>query len=307
VHDHPTNLPPLPALRLEAVLELRDQLVAVVGFGFVGDRLSGATYTAFTDALALFLESRGVRPVVADASARLLRDRELTLPALRTFSWRVAANLAQLQAGVALGPGLVPRYPEWCPVQILSATEMITRSGRAGCAYQVRFLSGTPASATVSKFWLRETLGVLAREAGFTRPRGGLPYAHPAQLVGLRFLGLVTPEESRGGVPGFHIATASSTLVAFNREILRRRYRRDGRLCPFGLNGGEFISCHVCACGYIGKDGVDGCAAATHPRTYESAPCSACGRAEAPFDPAQPQQAVCVNCALKARLTRKDL
>jgi hypothetical protein len=289
--------PPLPNYPLKALFKLRDRILNEACFGLWYLPIEGAAYARLAAGLHAVLKSRAIPPA-AILDALLPHVGDVLDGALGTqLAWRLAGNLAALKAGVPVGPWTCQRQLEWVPVQVLSGRPEVTRFGKAGYRYRLRYLAGTPAGKDGAIFWSHRQLAYLATDQlGFTGPKAKKqrPYLHPAQLVRLRFYALLEPELSLEA-PAFRQVRVPAGLLAHNTAILDIR----ARLAPCPRRYPH--PCHNCAIGYL--EPKPGCPAACHPRQWAAGACPACGRADAPIDP-DLDAARCVVCA-RRDATRK--
>ncbi len=212
---------------------------------------------------------------------------------LEEMAWRLAGNTRRLTQGRAVPAWRVQVMAEWVPLQILWARREPNRRGNPGALFGFRVLAGTPAGKLIERWLSRKQCYIVARQMGFTYPRGdndGLPYAAPEEFVRLRLLGLVLPELCRDG-PQFQDIQVSPTLLAWNKEILKRRARVHPKFrCQKDLPAS--FPCWKCPIGFLQ------CAAGTHRLNWKVQECSKCKK-RAMVDPERTDGA-CVDCCWNA-------
>lgn len=226
-------------------------------------------------------------------SVRYLAGRTFEEVEAIRLAWRIAGNLRLLKVGNAILPWSLQREDEWAPFQIIQIARTRNSKDKLGFDVTSRVMAGTAAPLKVISFWSMNVTKYVAFKLGFSKPWHNYPFKNAADLVGLRFYGLIEAARSRGR-PEFHEVDCPQSMQKWNRDNVLKLRLRVGMKCP-----AEFThKCHLCAFGY------DQCSAGTHPKTYTLGFCSGCGQADTPFDPADPSPH-CVACASTARLRKK--
>ncbi len=281
----------LRPVSIRAVEQRRDAIVEQALRVYIGQAV---------DIDRLVASVRGLLPagIAYDAvfeSLRYLAGKPLSeLDAVRV-AWRLAGNLPTLKTGQPVPPWTSQHYDEWVPMQIMRVFK--TRNSKDKIGYDVtsRVLAGTSAPLKVSSFWNVRVIKFVASKMGFSRPWDKYPFRVAADLVGLRFFGLIEAARCRGR-PEFHEVECPASMAKWNRDNVLKLRLRVGCQCPVNFTH----PCHLCAYGY------DRCAAATHPKTFTIGPCAGCSNQDALFDP-DDTSPHCVNCAAAARLRKKSL
>lgn len=253
---------------------------------YVGSKPEGSDYEylvrRFRDRLP------GADTTAVRRSLLELTGQAITQQRLRETAWRLAGNLPKLQAGSPVMPWTRQQVFEWVPLQIISSKLWVSRRGKRGGMFQMRILAGSPCPLIVEKFWSREFCGMAARRMGFTKLRGKYPWQHISQLVGMRFLGRISPERSREQPDFDEIAEGKGGLLTYNRKLIRARAPIN-RVCPRDFPTSQ--ACHLCPIG------MSECDLATHLRTYVYRHCRSC-KQDAWIDPSTGEQ-VCLSCQYK--------
>jgi len=174
--------------------------------------------------------------------------------------------------------------------QVMSAEPRLRENGTPGFKVTIAALTGTYATGTAMLLLTNAAARYASARMGFTkRNRTAKSYLfhHPAQLVGLRVVGLTKKDDRRAPAPSDFCM--SGPIAKWNRsQVLDLRTRK--LPCPR-----EYPHpCHSCAVGY------DQCKAGTHPMTYHIKPCTTCGDQEALHDPFQESDR-CLACTIKQR------
>lgn len=224
-------------------------------------------------------------------SVRYLSGRSLTdVDAIR-LAWRLAANIPALRAGRPVAPWTVQHVDEWVPLQVLRVQKTRNSKDKIGYEVTTRVMAGTPAPLKIISFWGVRVVRFVAFKVGFSWKQ--YKFTKCADLVGLRFYGLIEAARSRGK-PEFHEIECPDSMVKWNRDNVLRLRMRVGMKCPVGFTH----QCHQCAYGY------DRCPAGTHAKTFTVGPCAGCGNQEAAFDPDEIHPH-CVQCAALARIRKR--
>jgi hypothetical protein len=255
----------------------------------------GDDFEDLVDALRFRLPSTVLRETVYD-SVQELAGEKLTARKLWETSYRLAANLPRLRKNTPVPMWTMQRDIEWVPAQVVRAKRSRSR-GRAakpGFNFTFQILAGTACPMTTNKFWTDGFCWKLVREeVGFSKrtrpPKSGTPvermFSHPKELVGLRMMILLHPEES-------------TSLLKFNHELMDKRDRlKPGYECPAGF--GPDVRCFQCYAGF------KTCPAATHRLDYQFDYCHACGQGDRPFD-YENSRDMCLFCFEKRQMERKD-
>ena len=280
----------IPTFRLRDVLRKRDSLLECVFNPLVGRSVDPDTLTAS-------LLSHLPVDIPYDTlfeSVRYLSGQRLTWAPSAQLAWRLAGNISQLKNGVPVHPWTVQRADEWVPLQVLRATK--TRDRRNNFVFNMLFrvMAGTSCPMKINGVWSTRAARAIASQLGFSRPWGSYPYRSPYDLVGLRLMGMIEAARSRTA-PEFHEIYCSDSFRKWNRDNVLKLRLRVGRKCPNNFT----FACRQCAYGY------DVCAAATHPKTYQTGDCHKCGNSAALFDP-EDNSAVCMGCTEKLRLQPRE-
>ena len=239
---------------------MRDKLVNRYLFEFNGLRLDANNIQRFADSV-----QKAIPKVKADViydSMEHMAGEILTPKVLRETAWRIAGNRRKLEQHEPVHPWTVQRELEWAPVQIISSTpELNPRSKFFGANYAMRVMAGSACPMLVVKWWSSKFVKSLAIKGGYTRKRNKYPFQDISELVNMRFLVQLEPKLSRGK-PGFAQITTAPSLVKWNRAIIQKRFRKNGKElwpCPLRYTHPCF-KCHV---GYLD------CEAAVHKDTFE--------------------------------------
>ena len=245
---------------VSAVVRLRDCLAEKNLWVFQGQRLTATTIRDFSAAV-----SRAMPKVAAQTvfdSVAHLAGKILTPQALTETAWRFAGNRKQLEAGVPVHPWTYQQKVEWVPVQVLSCEKGASpRNNAFGANYRMRILAGTACPMIVVKWWSFRFAQGLALRGGYTRNHNKYPFQDISELVNLRFIAQLDPKLSKND-PGFDNIGCPSGLLKWNRSIIQKRFRKDGKYpwpCPHSYTHPCF-RCHV---GYLE------CEAAVHKDTFE--------------------------------------
>lgn len=230
-------------------------------------------------------------------SLRYLAGRILTQDLAEEAAHRIAGNMPRLRRGLKVIPWNIQRFFEWVPVQIMGSRKARNSKREMGAMLTLKILAGTPCPMTILQWWSNRRCRYLSREFGFSRRPGKralhppkFPYSDPAQLVQMRFLGLVDPTKS-DREPVITEIELTPSLSEWNRGVINRRFRVDFE-CPLDLP--VSFGCHHCTMGY-GAENKPSCAAACHRFSYDERLCPVCNDAEALWDQEIPAN-MCVNC-----------
>lgn len=296
--------PPLPIIFVERVLSRRDKLASSLT-EFLGHKIEGPTFQAFVDKLHASLPkgSNVLRVTLVNSLMDLLK-KELTDELLVNTCWRIAGNMERLKDQEPVNAWRRQSDFEWVPARVHEVTTEKAMRGLHN-VFVFEALSGTVASMKFAQTWSLKKTKYLStfkdpkgNGFGFGKSRvnargeqkGSLLLSDVRQFCGLRCFLLLDPKESTHEPCAVEVGHSSAT-TAFNRELIKRRDRRES---PCIKNLGEFECYH---CPY----GADNCEIATHPVTYETGQCDQCGK-KAFFDPMEIQyENMCINCAYEAR------
>lgn len=216
-----------------------------------------------------------------------LAGHDVTSRALDSLSWRLAANVSKLKAGpVYAWRGQTS--PEWVVSQVVGVYRGNNYSGMPGAFVELLVLSGSAVGCLLVKFWTVKFARFLSDRAGFSKPWKPTPMEDMSQYFGMRMYLHLTPEKSKE-TPDFDVIDFSPSMLAWNKELLKKRSRLDDELFKCPCNLPKTLACHNCVIG------VDRCPAATHQHTYVKKFCEACNK-ESWFDPAKPRRKLCVPC-----------
>lgn len=239
---------------LGKVNRMRDEMFETVFGDYLGARPEGEDFTDLVHALAKYLN---ISTTVAFESVRTLAGRQIDKRVAGETAWRLAGNLQRLRAGIAVPPWVYQCEREVVPVQAMSCEFQQTKRGRIMGAFRLRVMAGTPAPMVLASWWSRSFCHMLARRLGYTSYRGQFPFSHSTEIVNMRMLLLLDPQETYDGKPGFKDVRCSPSLKRWNRVIIEKRFRRQGKQqweCPYRFDH----HCFECRIGYTD------CPAATH-------------------------------------------
>jgi ferredoxin len=269
--------PPLPGYSLPQVLVVRDRIVDRSQI-HVGTVLLGDYYE---DWLALAHSAVPDIPLnTLRLSSRSLLDRELTLEKLGEFAWRMAGNLKTLRAGQPVTAWGMQAIEEWMPLYVGRARPGRNRRDEAGHWLTFRVMAGSACPLEVRRFWTWPMASFVSDRLGFN-PRANRPFPGADHFVGMLLYGLFEPQLSEDR-PGFHQVRVSAVMLAHNVNLIKGRNEKP---CP---TFGYLHDCAGCTIGY------DRCPYAVHAQTFIRQHCITCGRADALFDPDQPEH--CLDC-----------
>lgn len=278
------ELPPIPTFMIDRTLKLRDRLYELACFNAKHNVVAGDVFHALVSVVHKQLP-QGIPLAAVRETALVLLGQELTPALALDFCWRVAGNVETLRTGRAVYPWGGSNDRTWAPMEVLEVNRDVSASGQVRTLSRLRVLAGPACPTIVTKSWTDPHLRFLASELGFERYRPDRPcrtFDKPAQVVGLRFVGLLEPVR-RGEPPTarFRVVKVTSSLLEFNRKRIAARAVKP---CQFGYKH----DCHLCVVGY------DACDLATHPMSFVRGRCPTCDNDDALFDPARPD--LCVAC-----------
>lgn len=230
---------------------------------------------------------------VQDSLAHLF-GRPLTEKIVNETAWRLAGNTEALRNGEVITQNVATSKQGWCAMQIISCRPFLnnprSRTNRVrGCRYTCLIVSGHAAGIVIEKFMSLRFVRYLCNELGFTAPFKSYPFKDERELFGMRFGGLFLSSLVTEGKPGFTETHVSPSMLKWNKEIIKRRYR-EGFTCSLNLSA-EQLPCFRC------WRGSESCVAATHTKDFEQDFCLFCNQ-ESVFDPESAGYALdmCVNC-----------
>lgn len=298
--DHP----PIPSIQIKTILARRDNLTKGLT-GFLGHRLSGATFHAFVDRLHQALPDNILRNTVHQSLIELLKQ-ELTPQLLLDTCWRLAGNMEKLldqQPVISWG---IQRNYEWIPVQIC---DVYTTKKYKQLVHSLTFqsLAGTVVPLKLFQHWSIKKTTYLATFRndkglgfGFGRShinsrgeqKGNSLFYDIRQFYGLRCFLLIDPKQSKTEPIAVEVGHSSATMV-YNRNLISGRDRLQNK-CIRGLP--DTVECFHC------PYGTDKCALATHEFSFKKGKCPRCTK-DGFFDPAEIElPGLCINCVREERI-----
>lgn len=246
----------LPRYNIKRIIQVRDMLVNDTFSDYLGFAPTGESFEELVDRLCDAFS--GVSRQVMWDSVRYVAGALLSEEAMRNMVWRLAGNIRRLRDGQVVPPWHLQTEKEWMPVQIIAYQPEESARGRRGGRFTMRVLAGTACPLRLSKFWPRGFARYIALGAGYSRGNGEFRLGDISELVNLRLWIRIDPELCRPGLPGFDEVGCTAGLLKWNREIIKKRFRR-GFICPYHYDHHCF-KCHV---GYLQ------CPAATHKETVD--------------------------------------
>lgn len=282
----------LPKVSVQSVLTLRTKLEHRLR-PHLGRRLAQDELEMFVDSLRFVFDPPIARGVVLSSVQHLLA-KKITKDSLRQLCWRLAANVQQLRAGDPVYPWLRQDKEEWIAIQ-LKGCQLYRHPKFHDIRYRFSFvaLTGTPAGNTASHIWTYKQCSYLATKIGFTKVSGRMPYQSPEQFVNFRLLARFSPESCSRGYLDFNEVACPSSLIGWNKTLLRARYKIDPP-CPRDYQH----DCHHCVIGY------EECPAAVHAKTFTMQVCEKCGEMQL-HDP-DDKFLLCLECRRKHQLRRTE-
>lgn len=248
-----------PRYNLTRIFRLRDMLADDKLTEFCGYVPIGEHFEDLVDKICATIprvKRLAVWDSVRDVAGTLLTDDDVF-----RMSWRLAGNIGLLRSGTPVPPWHVQQEKEWMPVQTLSYREGLNNRGQLGGHFRMRVLAGTACPLRLTKFWTRRFCRFVSNKMGYSASWGDYPLGHISELVGLRLWIQIDPEQCRPGLPGFMETGVTPGLQKWNRDIVKKRFRR-GWACPYNFDH----YCYVCPVGYLD------CPAATHKETVHVEP-----------------------------------
>jgi hypothetical protein len=281
---------PVPKFNLPVIEAKREQLATAI-IDYVGTELVGDQFSQ----LALDLQEQlpGVDVEVIARSLYTLVGTTLTKAQATQTAWRLAGNLTTLKKGEPVGPWTRQDHLEWIPLQVIEVLPGRNHRKEFGSYVHTRVLAGTACPMRLQTFWNNKKCAFMASRLGFSRPYGKskvekIFYNRPVELTNMRLLGLLEPELTRDGRPGFWRVTCTPGLLSWNKRLLLARAHIDPP-CPEGYNH----QCYQCPIGY------DRCPAGCHPNTWEWKVCPECEK-KGWCDPGHPRF-ICINCEIAGK------
>jgi len=282
---------------LSRVFSLRKKIADQAFNGLVGSTADKSILESIAQSASRILSSNVSEDIVY-RSIENLAGKILTIRLIYETSWRLSGNIRLLSIGVPIKPWNRQVDREWVPFQITeydykSSASRKMRDGNKVFfhTFKLQTLAGTPCPILVSKSWSTTGLSIVSKILGFSNSWGKNPYKSPRQFVGMRFRGLLLPEVSTEVMPGFRELKSTSTMLKWNKDLLKIRARAIGDFsCPEEFNP-VLVPCHSCFRGY------ESCQAATHPYDYALIKCPICN-SESWADDSD----ICINCYTKRKL-----
>lgn len=286
--NDPAFAEPLPTYVVGRVFALRDKLLARSFSDFYRHTLSADQLLQLASTAAEII-GRGVTYECVAASLMELLGQELTPALAATAAWRLAGNVASLQAGNVVTAWTTQARPEWIPVELQSAYRDKTQTS-FGISATFVVLAGTPSGMMFRQFLSDKLCRVAALRVGFTRRHGKYPYHGSIELVGLRMFVQAMPSQQANKLV-FSGIRGSSGLLAYNRQNVLA-YRIRAKPCPREYK-------HPCRNCVIGRDQ---CPGAVFSQTLQARLCPVC-KEQGFFYPAETES--CVECQQRARLAAR--
>lgn len=262
------ELPPLPRVKLKAVIEL----ATAVAF-----ELDAFKDELVTDRLVHVLATRTLGPLEVGWSSALTNlsktfaqyvGRKLTVDLIKTLSWQIAARMDELQSSLLVAY-TKPVKQEWIGVEIANAQPSLWRGDQRGVQFTFFALSGHPAGHTVVRNFPETWLNWFAYQIAFSRRIiycGDECNGDPRHFIGMRIWGYLQPDPESDEI-SFDQWQINPQFKTHNVRILKLRTRFDfdhkdrntesGSVeCPFGYD-------HPC---WECDRGPAACPASRHPR-----------------------------------------
>ena len=253
-----------PVFNLKRIFTLRNKIYEALRPVTIGIELQGEELRMFADKACMVIPCQ-VPEITMFESVRGFDRQVMTDALLRSFSWRLAANLPALRTGSPVVPWHSPGREEWVPVQVMRVEATRHAKTKASQAmFTLRILAGTAAGLEIQKPFKPKSLPVIAKSIGFTNRRGRYRYRSFRHFVNLRFLVKLDPAKATETAPSFFHIHGAKNLETYNRRLLAVRLRR--KPCPRGYPG----MCETCAVGYVN------CEFATHRLDLARVQCSRC-------------------------------
>ncbi len=265
---------------VQSILRLRNKIITAL-YAYPGTTPSGESYESLVlDTLSVLPPDVAMETV--HSSLQHLAGKALSEKDIKTFAWRLAANLPKLKAGKAIRPWTIQKELEWVVVQVASAL-LCEHKKQLAYEYTLVALTGSVASTQFTKVWTIKFLSFMNRELGFTAPWGEYPFTNGLEIVGLRFLIELDPAVCRDKLV-FDKVKVNSSSLNWNKSLIKMR-NRDGFACPENYS----TPCYLCWKGYAS------CPAACRPVDLKQKYCSLCENDSAWIDE-EISKDVCVEC-----------
>jgi hypothetical protein len=261
------------------VRERRDKICTRALRPYIDANIIGATVYDICKDIMAEMPATVVETALYD-SIRVLAGTKLTQQVAADLAWRLAGNVEKLIDGQPVLKWAQQLGDEIVPV-VVEGVRPFKRKNSPGFLFTCRVLAGSPCPMVITQFFSRGSCSAISRTLGFSAPWGAYPYSTALHFVNLLFFAHIDAARSRE-MPFFAKVSASSSMLKANRKLIEVRCR--AKPCPDQFEHG----CSFCWFGY------DQCEFATHARTYETRPCSACNT-EGFFDPKDTGD-VCVRC-----------
>jgi hypothetical protein len=270
------------AFSYQKILARRDKLLHSAIAPYVGATIRGETPRDLCNDILAVLPDNVSESAVFE-SVRVLAGVELTSRQAAELAWRLAGNVASLQAGVPVLPWTRQLADEKIPVCVENMRAM-RRKSEPGYLLYCRALAGSACPMLFTQFISLRSCRGIAAQLGFSKPWGPYPYENPLHFINLIFYAHVEAERSRTQ-PSFVKVSATAGMIKENRQKIEVRCRVVP--CPQQFSH----PCEFCWVGY------DNCAAAVHPKTYVARDCPQCNTTGW-FNPGE-ASLMCVQCRTK--------
>lgn len=291
--DLSTN-PKAPSFPLNAILRLIPEVRAAFATKVGHHCESHILYAMSQD----ILEAMGLRNEVRGAVHQSIMnfmvgrapDKLFNADDARRMGIRFAGQIVRLREGRAIVPWGVLSPLDWSVVQIVDMMPGVRHyRGRdtSGKIVKMHGLAGPLSGELFDWFFPIASSRPLAIKLGFSRfSRGKYPKESDREMCQLR---LAVQAEAKDKKPLIRATDCPSVVVAYNREVMAKRLRRDFD-CPFSYH-------HKC---YQCPHGANECPASVRYSPLELKLCSECKCEE--HHPTESWAAgVCVKCVNKRR------
>lgn len=298
----PNDLPPLPTVLINNVLESRNKLVSKLQ-PLIDCKMTGDDFHAFVDMLHNNLPANILRTTIQDSVKDLLKKR-LTKARLFETCWRLVGNLNKLLDQKPVIPWARQDDFEWIPAQIC---EVQTTKRLNKLTHELTFqsLAGSIVPRKLMQYWsLKKTYYLSTfrndKNLGFgfnpsrINSRGEQQndnlFYDIRQFYGLRCFLLLDPKKSQID-PFINTIGHSYATSSYNKKLISLRDRAKNPC----IKGYENLECHHC------PYGIDKCQLATHLKTYTLGDCPKCKK-NTFFDPMEIEhKELCVDCSFEER------
>ena len=233
----------LPRCNLAQIFRLRGLLFEEVFYDSYDFTPRGETFEDLVTSVTRAIP-RAVRTAVYDSLAHLA-GTQMTLTILRETAWRLAANVASLQQGIAVRPWDGRTNCGWLPVEVQQFMPTERRFGKQGGMIRMQVLAGPPAALCLNFWWSKGFMAMLARRIGFSAPWRKFPYSDPLQLVRLRFWVLLHATMGRG----VDQIAISPSMTKWNRNLMRLRSHESTETEAWNCPRGHTEVCWRCLVG----------------------------------------------------------